>query len=284
MAPQIVACTDAVIVTGWGSAQGEAVECLGDPAIRFPDTQSCLDESLPAAGQLGVQGQGWPSDFPKLAGGDTVSLTHSLMEGKRKYALKMDSKLQVVWAEGSVPVISDICQREDPSVPPLSGSHRFTAHQVLEWGQPGGHWQWQLEKHSLPSPFIKKQKQKHLLLPNAGTWLSLRTLAGARGFSCHRQDLLWGLAVLGSAVAPESFVQSEVNKGEGVAPMWSQPAFGLGSADQTSVVRDRWLRGLSCGVTTRWPPMETPSGQARCGVPEENHCWAFTCRSDQSGG
>lgn len=51
MAPQIVACTVAVFVTGWGSAQGEAVECLGDPAIRFPDTQSCLDESLSVAGQ-----------------------------------------------------------------------------------------------------------------------------------------------------------------------------------------------------------------------------------------
>lgn len=41
------------------AAQGEVGECSGDSAIPFPDAQSCLDESVPAAGRLGAQGQGW---------------------------------------------------------------------------------------------------------------------------------------------------------------------------------------------------------------------------------
>lgn len=40
------------------AAQGEVGECFGDSAIPFPDAQSCLDQGVPAAGQLEAQGQG----------------------------------------------------------------------------------------------------------------------------------------------------------------------------------------------------------------------------------
>lgn len=66
---------------------------------------------------------------------------YSLMEGKRKSALKIESSVQVIGTEGSTPkhsVVRDICQRDDPSGPLLSGSHHLTACQVSEWGPPGG--------------------------------------------------------------------------------------------------------------------------------------------------
>lgn len=68
MASWIVAPMDALIGTGSASAlswavtdpaaQGTVGECSGDFAIPFPDAQSCLDQSVPAAGPLGAQGQG----------------------------------------------------------------------------------------------------------------------------------------------------------------------------------------------------------------------------------
>lgn len=61
--------------------------------------------------------------------------------GERKSALKIESNVQVIGTEGSIPehsVVRDICQRDDPSGPLLSGSHQLTAWQVSEWGQPGG--------------------------------------------------------------------------------------------------------------------------------------------------
>lgn len=55
--------------------QGEAVECSGDSAIVYPGPTSCPEKSLPDAVQLRSQGQAWPSNLPRLAGSDTVSLT-----------------------------------------------------------------------------------------------------------------------------------------------------------------------------------------------------------------
>lgn len=68
MASWLVAPMNALIGTGsaialsWvvtdPAAQGAVGECSRDSAISFPDAQSCLDQSVPAAGQLGAQGQG----------------------------------------------------------------------------------------------------------------------------------------------------------------------------------------------------------------------------------
>lgn len=84
-----------------------------------------------------------------MAGGDTVSLTAFSDAGEQETALKIESKLQMIGIEGSIPeqsAVRDICQTDDPSGPLLSWSHQFTAHQVPEWGQPGGQWQQQLDK------------------------------------------------------------------------------------------------------------------------------------------
>lgn len=54
------------------------------------------------------------------------------MKEKGKSALKIESKLQVVGTEGSIPVrlLSGICQSGDPSERSLSGSHQLTAQQI----------------------------------------------------------------------------------------------------------------------------------------------------------
>lgn len=69
------------------------------------------------------------------------SLTGLSDGGERKSALKIESNVEVIGTEGSIPkhsVVRDICQRDDPRGPLLSGSHHLTAFQVFECGQPGG--------------------------------------------------------------------------------------------------------------------------------------------------
>ena len=93
--------------------QGEAVQCSGDSAIAYPGPTSCPEKSLPDAVQLGSQGQAWPSNLPRLAGSDTVSLKHFLLEWKKKSALKIESKLQMVGTEGSIPqwpIVRDVSE------------------------------------------------------------------------------------------------------------------------------------------------------------------------------
>lgn len=92
-----------------------------------------------------------------------VSLTALSDGGQKKTAFTVESKQQVRGTEGSIPghsAVRNICQREDPSGPLLSGRHQFTAHQVPKGGQLDGQWQWQLDKHSAQSPLIKKQKKQ----------------------------------------------------------------------------------------------------------------------------
>lgn len=94
------------------AAQGEAVGRSGDSAIPYPRPTSCLKKNLPDAGQLGSQGPGWTNHFPKLLGGDTVSLT----------ALEIESKLQMVGTEGSIPehpVVRDVSERRSKGATPL---------------------------------------------------------------------------------------------------------------------------------------------------------------------
>ena len=63
--------------------QDKAVECSGHSAIPYPRHTSCLEMSLPDAVQLGSQRQAWPSNLPRLAGGDTGSPT-ALSDGREK--------------------------------------------------------------------------------------------------------------------------------------------------------------------------------------------------------
>lgn len=129
----------------------------------FPDTQSCLEKRLLADGQLGTQGARMAKQLSKAGWqGHRHAEQYSLMKAKRKSALKIESKLQVVGTEGSIPCAC--CQGSVRATPLREPSAHCTANAFV--GTPGGQWQQQLDQHCALTSIKKQTKQTR-------TWLSL---------------------------------------------------------------------------------------------------------------
>lgn len=63
------------------------MECSGGSAIPLPRLTELPEKSLPAAGQLGAQGQGWQATS-EAAGSDRLSLTALSDGGERNQLLR----------------------------------------------------------------------------------------------------------------------------------------------------------------------------------------------------